>query len=165
LHGPRWRASETMFEVGFTELLLIFALGLLVLGPEKLPKVASQVGRWLGRARAMARQFREQLEEEANVDVTAQQKRTYTPPPSPPPSDPYPSGTAPTPDTAANPYSGSAPFTASPSPTPSAGSAVHPEAVMYGSPDSGTPAVQSPAPSPTGSPEIDSTQSGHERGT
>ncbi len=55
-----------MFEVGFSELLLIFALALIVLGPEKLPKLAQQVGRWVGRARAMARQFREQLEEEAH---------------------------------------------------------------------------------------------------
>jgi sec-independent protein translocase protein TatB len=55
-----------MFEVGFTELLLIFALALIVLGPEKLPKLAQQIGRWVGRARAMARQFREQLEEEAH---------------------------------------------------------------------------------------------------
>lgn len=55
-----------MFEVGFTELLLIFALALIVLGPEKLPKLAQQVGRWVGRARAMARQFRDQLEEEAS---------------------------------------------------------------------------------------------------
>ena len=55
-----------MFEVGFTELLLIFAIALVVLGPQKLPKLAQQVGRWVGRARAMARQFREQLEEEAS---------------------------------------------------------------------------------------------------
>ena len=55
-----------MFEVGFSELLLIFALALIVLGPEKLPKLAQQVGRWVGRARAMARQFRDQLEEEAH---------------------------------------------------------------------------------------------------
>jgi sec-independent protein translocase protein TatB len=55
-----------MFEVGFTELLLIFGLALVVLGPEKLPKLAQQVGRWVGRARAMARQFRDQLEEEAH---------------------------------------------------------------------------------------------------
>jgi sec-independent protein translocase protein TatB len=55
-----------MFEVGFTELLLIFAIALIVLGPEKLPKLAQQVGRWVGRARAMARQFRDQLDEEAH---------------------------------------------------------------------------------------------------
>ncbi len=54
-----------MFEVGFSELLLIMVLALLVLGPQKLPKVVGQVGRWMGRARAMARQFREQLEIEA----------------------------------------------------------------------------------------------------
>jgi len=55
-----------MFEVGFSELLLIFALALVVLGPERLPKLAQQVGRWVGRARAMARQFRDQLDEEAH---------------------------------------------------------------------------------------------------
>ena len=54
-----------MFEVGFSELLLIMGLALLVLGPEKLPKVVGEIGRWMGRARAMARQFREQLEDEA----------------------------------------------------------------------------------------------------
>ncbi len=54
-----------MFEVGFSELLLIMGLALLVLGPEKLPKVVTEIGRWMGRARAMARQFRDQLEIEA----------------------------------------------------------------------------------------------------
>jgi sec-independent protein translocase protein TatB len=44
-----------MFEVGFSELLLIMGLALLVLGPEKLPKVVGEIGRWMGRARAMAR--------------------------------------------------------------------------------------------------------------
>ena len=39
----------------------------MVLGPEKLPKVAATVGRWVGRARAMARQFQDQLEAEAET--------------------------------------------------------------------------------------------------
>jgi sec-independent protein translocase protein TatB len=55
-----------MFEVGFTELLVIFALALVVLGPQRLPHLVQQVGRWAGRARAMARQFRDQLEMEAH---------------------------------------------------------------------------------------------------
>jgi Tat protein translocase TatB subunit len=59
-----------MFEVGFSELLLICVIALLVLGPQKLPKLAAQVGRWMGRARSMARQFREQLEEEAILEET-----------------------------------------------------------------------------------------------
>jgi sec-independent protein translocase protein TatB len=53
-----------MFEIGFTEILLILGIALLVLGPEKLPGLARQVGRWAGRARGMARQFREQLDDE-----------------------------------------------------------------------------------------------------
>jgi sec-independent protein translocase protein TatB len=56
-----------MFEVGFSELLVIFVLALVVLGPERLPRLAQQVGRWIGRARAMAKQFREQLEDEVNL--------------------------------------------------------------------------------------------------
>ncbi|HEY4209931.1 MAG TPA: Sec-independent protein translocase protein TatB [Steroidobacteraceae bacterium] len=57
-----------MFDVGFSEILVIFVLALIVLGPERLPKVAAQVGKILGRARAMARQFREQLEEEITLE-------------------------------------------------------------------------------------------------
>jgi sec-independent protein translocase protein TatB len=71
-----------MFEVGFSELLVIFALALVVLGPERLPKLAAQVGRWVGRARAMARQFREQLEAEASA-IDPGIHTAYTPPPQP----------------------------------------------------------------------------------
>jgi Tat protein translocase TatB subunit len=70
-----------MFDIGFSEVLLIFALALVVLGPDKLPGVARTIGRWAGRARAMARQFRDQLENEADglkVDLN-------TPPPAAPP--------------------------------------------------------------------------------
>ncbi|MBM4218070.1 MAG: twin-arginine translocase subunit TatB [Gammaproteobacteria bacterium] len=56
-----------MFEVGFTEIILILGIALLVLGPEKLSKLANQVGRWAGRARAMARQLRQQLDEEVEI--------------------------------------------------------------------------------------------------
>lgn len=90
-----------MFEVGFSELLLIFAIALVVLGPQRLPKLAQQVGRWVGRARAMARQFREQLEEEAhnletkmNIDPGIDTSLTPKPAaatasePTPPPPEP-----------------------------------------------------------------------------
>jgi sec-independent protein translocase protein TatB len=101
-----------MFEVGFTELLLIFALSLLVLGPQKLPKLAQQVGRWVGRARAMARQFRDQLEEEAHsletkvsidpdIDTSLDPKKPATPAapaaPAPPASTGDPAADAPPP--------------------------------------------------------------------
>ena len=57
-----------MLDVGFSEILLTSAIALIVLGPERLPKVARQVGNWMGRARAMARQLSEQLEREVNAD-------------------------------------------------------------------------------------------------
>jgi sec-independent protein translocase protein TatB len=53
-----------MFEVGFQELVLLFVIGLLVLGPERLPKVATALGKWVGRARRTASHLRHQLERE-----------------------------------------------------------------------------------------------------
>ena len=57
-----------MFDFGFSEIVLTSAIALIVLGPEKLPKVARQVGNWMGRARSMARQLTEQLEREVDAD-------------------------------------------------------------------------------------------------
>ncbi|MFL2553552.1 MAG: Sec-independent protein translocase protein TatB [Candidatus Rariloculaceae bacterium] len=56
-----------MFDVGFWELILIFGVGLIILGPERMPRVASQVGRWIGRARRTANMLRRQLEQEIAV--------------------------------------------------------------------------------------------------
>ena len=88
-----------MFEVGFTEIILILGIALLVLGPEKLPKLANQVGRWAGRARAMARQLRQQLDEEVTVigkDDFGPKART--PPGTPAVGTPPPQPEAPAPD-------------------------------------------------------------------
>ena len=64
-----------MFEVGFQEIILIALLALIVLGPEKLPKLAAQLGRWTGRARSMARNLRQQLEQEVSYDELLKQKQ------------------------------------------------------------------------------------------
>jgi sec-independent protein translocase protein TatB len=64
-----------MLDVGFSEILLTSAIALIVLGPEKLPKVARQVGNWVGRARAMARQLTEQLEREVSADELMKQTK------------------------------------------------------------------------------------------
>ncbi len=75
-----------MFEVGFTEILLILGLALLVLGPEKLPGLAEKVGRWTGRARSMARQLRTQLEHEVTMEELTRSKPSQPATPPPPPS-------------------------------------------------------------------------------
>jgi sec-independent protein translocase protein TatB len=78
-----------MFEVGFTEILLILGIALLVLGPEKLPGLAEKVGRWTGRARAMARQLRTQLEHEVTMEeITRSRAAQPAPPPDPPEAPP-----------------------------------------------------------------------------
>ena len=94
-----------MFDIGFSEVLLIFALTLVVLGPDKLPQVARTIGRWVGRARTMARQFRDQLEAETEnlkVDVNAPPSPSPSAPPPPPPpaaAPPATTTTTPTPTT------------------------------------------------------------------
>jgi sec-independent protein translocase protein TatB len=57
-----------MSGVGFWELVLLFLIGLIVLGPERLPRVASQLGSWVGQARRMTRVLRRQLEDELNLE-------------------------------------------------------------------------------------------------
>ena len=75
-----------MFEIGFSELVLIMLIALLVLGPERLPKLAADVGRWVGRARAMARQLRNQLDQEVNVEQMLNERPPAPPAPTPPPA-------------------------------------------------------------------------------
>ncbi len=47
-----------MFDIAPTELLLVAAVALLVIGPKDLPRAMRLVGKWVGRARGVARQFR-----------------------------------------------------------------------------------------------------------
>lgn len=54
-----------MFDIGFAELTLIFIIGLVVLGPERLPTVARTLGHWLGRARSTFSHLKNELEREA----------------------------------------------------------------------------------------------------
>jgi Tat protein translocase TatB subunit len=69
-----------MLDFGFSEILLTSAIALVVLGPERLPKVARQVGNWMGRARAMARQLSEQLEREVSAEELLKEQNNPKPP-------------------------------------------------------------------------------------
>ncbi len=53
-----------MTGIAGSELLLLLLIGLVILGPQRLPKIASQVGSWVGQARRMTRAMKRQLEDE-----------------------------------------------------------------------------------------------------
>ncbi|GAB2510066.1 hypothetical protein GCM10027084_26590 [Pseudoxanthomonas sangjuensis] len=53
-----------MFDIGFTELLVIAVVALVVLGPERLPKAARFAGLWVRRARAQWDSVKGELERE-----------------------------------------------------------------------------------------------------
>lgn len=57
-----------MSGVSSAELILLLVLGLVVLGPKRLPEIANKVGGWIGQARRMTRIMRRQLEAELNLD-------------------------------------------------------------------------------------------------
>ena len=73
-----------MFEVGFSEIVLIFGIALIVLGPKRLPKLAADLGRWAGRARAMAQHLRTQLEQEVQFDPLQERPASTPKIPTPP---------------------------------------------------------------------------------
>lgn len=57
-----------MFDSGFTELLLIFIVALLVFGPERLPELARKAGYWIGKLRRYANTVRSEIERELNAE-------------------------------------------------------------------------------------------------
>ena len=57
-----------MFDIGFSELVMIGVLALIVLGPERLPKAARFAGLWVRRARAQWYSVKDELERELAAD-------------------------------------------------------------------------------------------------
>jgi len=57
-----------MFDIGFSELLLIAIVALVVLGPERLPKAARFAGLWVRRARAQWDSVKQELERELEAE-------------------------------------------------------------------------------------------------
>jgi sec-independent protein translocase protein TatB len=53
-----------MFDLGFSELLLVAVVALIVLGPERLPKAARFAGLWVRRARTQWNSVKSELERE-----------------------------------------------------------------------------------------------------
>ncbi|MDL2058705.1 Sec-independent protein translocase protein TatB [Mesosutterella sp. AGMB02718] len=56
-----------MFDFGFSELVVCGVVGLVVLGPEKLPEVAKTAGQWIGKAQRFVQQMKEDIDRETEL--------------------------------------------------------------------------------------------------
>ncbi|MFT6624583.1 MAG: sec-independent protein translocase protein TatB [Cycloclasticus sp.] len=61
-----------MFDIGFFELCLIAIIALLVIGPEKLPRVARTVGLWIGKAQGMVKTVKYEIDEQLRAEELKQ---------------------------------------------------------------------------------------------
>ena len=62
-----------MFDVGFSELLVIAIISLIVMGPERLPETVRTIGLWIGRLKQMFINARKELEDEVGMDEVRRQ--------------------------------------------------------------------------------------------
>ncbi|MCQ4247969.1 Sec-independent protein translocase protein TatB [Pseudomonas stutzeri] len=100
-----------MFDIGFTELLLIGLVALVVLGPERLPGAVRTAGLWIGRAKRSfanikaevereigADEIRRQLHNERILDLEREMKQSIMPNPPGTGSNSSPQSATPPPD-------------------------------------------------------------------
>jgi len=57
-----------MFDLGFSELLVIGLVALVVIGPERLPKVARSAGQWLGKLNRYVSQVKQDIDRDIKLD-------------------------------------------------------------------------------------------------
>jgi sec-independent protein translocase protein TatB len=66
-----------MFDIGWSELVVIGVVALIAIGPKELPGVLRMVGQWLGKARRMAADFQGQFNEAMREAEMADIKKQF----------------------------------------------------------------------------------------
>lgn len=61
-----------MFDVGFSELVMVGLIALLVIGPERLPKAARIAGFWLGKTRNTIASVKAEIKQELHAEEMRQ---------------------------------------------------------------------------------------------
>jgi len=64
-----------MVDIGFTELLLLACVGLLVIGPERLPHFLREAGRWYTHLMSKFRDIKSEIEDEIGIEEIKHQLR------------------------------------------------------------------------------------------
>ena len=57
-----------MFDIGFTELVLVAVIGLLILGPERMPVAVRTIGLWVGKIKRTVSGVQKEIRDELRVD-------------------------------------------------------------------------------------------------
>lgn len=66
-----------MFDIGWSELIVIGVVALIAIGPKELPGVLRMVGQWMGKARRMATEFQNQFQEAMREAEVADMKKQF----------------------------------------------------------------------------------------
>jgi sec-independent protein translocase protein TatB len=64
-----------MFDIGFSELVVISLIALIVLGPKRLPEVARTAGRWMGQLRRFITDVKQDLDREIHSEDLAELRK------------------------------------------------------------------------------------------
>jgi sec-independent protein translocase protein TatB len=59
-----------VFDIGIGEIAIIAVIGLLIFGPERLPRAAADAAKWLKQIRTMASGARQDLADSAGIDLS-----------------------------------------------------------------------------------------------
>lgn len=57
-----------MFDIGFSEMMIVAVVALVVLGPEKLPRVARQAGQWMGKLQRYVADVKSDINRQMQLD-------------------------------------------------------------------------------------------------
>jgi len=66
-----------MFDIGWSELLVVGVVALVVIGPKELPGVLRMIGQWMGKVRRMATEFQGQFNEAMREAEMADLKKSF----------------------------------------------------------------------------------------
>jgi sec-independent protein translocase protein TatB len=64
-----------MFDIGFSEIMVVAVISLIIMGPERLPETVRTLSLWLGRLRQFVSSARAEIEDEVGIDEIRRQLR------------------------------------------------------------------------------------------
>jgi len=64
-----------MFDIGFSEIMVVAVISLIIMGPERLPETLRTISLWLGRLRQFVSSARAEIEDEVGMDEIRRQLR------------------------------------------------------------------------------------------